>query len=116
MDNCPTHNNAQQLVDDWLQLQEDTEPGITRQFEVLYTLTYSPDLCLVEPIDGLITTRVSQPGFAVKDVYYSRPKIHGKGITHVFDKDISLLGQKDLLNLQYTRPINHKNRYLFTKL
>jgi len=57
MDNCPTHNNAQQLVDDWLQLQVDTKSGIKRQLEVLYTSPYSPDLNLVEPINGLIKTR-----------------------------------------------------------
>ena len=87
MDNCPTHNNAQQLVDDWLQLQVDTKSGIKRQLEVLYTSPYSPDLNLVEPINGLIKTRVSQLGFAMKGVYYSRPKIYGEGLTYILDKD-----------------------------
>jgi hypothetical protein len=86
MDTCPTHNNAQQLVDDWLQLQVDTKSGIKRELEVLHTSPYSPDLNLVEPINGLIKTRVSQLGFAMKDVYYSRPKIHGEGLTYVLDE------------------------------
>jgi hypothetical protein len=87
MDNCPTHNNAQRLVDDWLQLQADTKSGINRQLEVLHTSPYSPDLNLVEPINGLIKTRVSQLGFAMKGVYCSRPKIHGEGLTYILDKD-----------------------------
>jgi hypothetical protein len=29
---------------------------------------------------------VSQPGFAMKDVYYSRPKIYREGLTYVLDK------------------------------
>jgi hypothetical protein len=99
MDNCPTHNNAQQLVDDWLQLQVDTKSGIKRELEVLYTSPYSPDLTLVEPINGLIKTRVSQLGFAMKDVYCSRPKIYGEGLTYVLDKDKFRAYVEESLNL-----------------
>jgi len=99
MDTCPTRNNAQQLVDDWLQLQVDTTSGIKRELEVLHTSPYSPDLNLVEPINGLIKTRVSQLGFAMKGVYYSRPKIHGEGLTYILNKDEFRAYVEESLNL-----------------
>jgi len=83
MDNSSVHNGCQAVIDRFYA----ANPGWRNRATLQKTSPHSPDLNLVECINGRLKSNLAQTRSIVGDFFYLRPKKRGIGSTWEFEKD-----------------------------
>lgn len=104
-DQCSIHNNLDTVIARF----HRANPTCTRQFELMYTSTHSPDLNVTEYVNALIKAHLIQWRPYIDELYVRRPKKVGRGDTEEFDKNKYQGFVEIFLNLYKDGPFYDQN-------